>query len=198
MKKRRIVLASFLLIAVLVMAIGFAAVVNTLSITGTATFRPVSSVISTIDPMIHFDTTPGATVAGDYCVSATVLDDNDKADMNVIINDADGKNQFTAVATYTVVYEDDNGQHLPSVKLAVSADIAALGGGDVEGFDIDVKHEHIGEQKVAEMFSPGESMLITVYVTYDTTGLEDVSTDVFANISVALDYSTVDVGTVSN
>ena len=54
MKKRKIVLTSFLLVAVLVMGIGFAAVADTLNITGTATFRPVTVVNDRVLQLTEF------------------------------------------------------------------------------------------------------------------------------------------------
>ena len=74
MKKRRIVLSSHLVVAILVMGIGFAALADTLDVSGSAPFRPASVVATDVNAAIKFlDATPDE----DYCVSADVDKNND-------------------------------------------------------------------------------------------------------------------------
>ena len=192
MKNRRIVLSSLLLIAVLVMGIAFAALVDTLNITGTATFRPAAVVETDVDAAIYF-TEDGITI-GDYCVSATRKADPDEAGMTVVFNDAGETDRvFVSTATFTVVYQPtDSNAHLPAVKLEAVA--SAITPGTTEaapGFTVTVDHEHVGEHAVEGMFSPGETMLVTVTVTCDATLVSSTTANSSANISVALNYSTV-------
>ena len=198
MKKRRIVLASFLLIAVLVMAIGFAALVDTLNITGTATFRPAAVVETDVDAAIYFTQ---ATPDENYCVSATVKADPDEAGMTVVFNDAGETNRtYEAVAEFIVVYQpNDNNAHLPAVKLeAVASAITTGTTTAAPGFDVSVDHEHIGEVAEAGYFSPGETMKIIVTVTCDADQITNTTSNTAASISVALNYSTVAVNDASN
>ena len=57
MKKRRTIIISFLLLATLVMGVGYAAVADTLNITGRASFRPASLVAGEVASAIKFDNT---------------------------------------------------------------------------------------------------------------------------------------------
>lgn len=190
MKKRRIVLSSFLILAVLVMGIGFAALVETLNLTGTATYRPTSVVETDVSSAIKFTK---ATPDGNYCVSATVIDD-DNADMTIIFNDAGVSDTFTAVATYVVKYEAEANAHLPVVHLTPTAAVTLLGTTTpAEGFTIKVEHSHPNGQAVNNMFAPGEEMTITVTVTCDATKIQNQSSNTTASISVALDYNTEDL-----
>ena len=190
MKKRRIVLASFLILAVLVMGIGFAALVETLNLTGTATYRPTSVVETDVSSAIKFTK---ATPDGNYCVSATVLDE-DNADMTVIFNDAGESDTFVAVATYIVKYDAAENAHLPTVHLTPTAAVTLLGTTTpAEGFTIKVEHSHPNEQAVDNMFAPGEEMTITVTVTCDASQIANQTSNTTASISVALAYNTEDL-----
>ena len=192
MKNRRIVLTSLMLIAVLVMGIGFASLVETLRIGGSATFRPTNVVETEVASAIKF-VEDSATPDEDYCVSATISGDNDAA-MIVVFNDAGVQDVFTAVATFKVVYQATETTHLPSVTLTPVAAINLLGeSGAAEGFTIQVAHEHDTTPAVAGKFSPGETMTITVTVTYDATVDPSVAANYIANISVALNYYTEDL-----
>ncbi len=194
MKKRRIAIASFLLLAVLVMGIGFAALVETLNLTGTATYRPTSVVETDVSSAIKFIS---ADPDGDYCISATVIDD-DNADMTVIFNDAGVADTFVAKATYIVKYDAAADSHLPSVALDAVAAATLLGSTDAAvGFDVKVDHNHLTEPAVENMFSPGEEMEVIVTVTCDATEITNQASNTTANISVALNYNTADLGSAS-
>ena len=191
MKNRRIVLGSLLLIAVLVMGIGFAALVDTLNITGTATFRPSAVVETDVDAAIYFTT---ATPDENYCVSASIKADPDEAGMTVVFNDAGETDRtYKATATFLVVYQPtDTNAHLPAVKLDAVASAIVPGTTEAAtGFTVDVEHEHVGTVAEEGMFSPGESMLVTVTVACDANQISNTSSNSAANISVALKYSTV-------
>lgn len=192
MKKRRLAFAAFLLIAVLVMGIGFAALVDTLNITGTATFRPAAVVETDVDAAIYFSKATPTDEEG-YCVSATVKTDPDEAGMTVVFNDA-GETDRTYVATaqFEVVYQPtDSNAHLPAVKLDWTATATVPGTNELApGFSVSVAHEHIGEVAEEGYFSPGETMLVTVTVTCDATRITNTTSNSAANISVALSYNT--------
>lgn len=191
MKNRRLAIASFILIAVLMMGIGFAALVDTLNITGTATFRPAAVVETDVDAAIYFTE---ATPDENYCVSATIKTDPDEAGMTVVFNDAGETNRtYEAVAKFIVIYQPtDTNAHLPAVKLEAVASAITPGTAELApGFNVTVDHEHIGEVAEEGYFSPGESMEITVTVTCDATQITNTSSNSAASISVALNYSTV-------
>lgn len=191
MKKRRIAITSFLILAVLVMGVGFAALVDTLNITGTATFRPSAVVETDVDSAIYFTQ---ATPDENYCVSATIKADPDEAGMTVVFNDAGETNRtYEATATFTIVYQpSDNSAHLPAVKLEAVASAITPGTAELApGFTVTVAHEHIGEVAEEGYFSPGETMQVTVTVTCDADQITNTTSNSAASISVALNYSTV-------
>ena len=194
MKNRRFAIVSFVLIAVLVMGVGFAALVDTLNVTGSATFRPAAVVETDVDAAIYFTQ---AEADGDYCISASVkTSDPDEATMTVYFNDAGEVDRtYTATATFTVVYQpQEDNAHLPAVQMAYEASALVPGTANLApGFTVTVEHEHVGEQKAAGMFSPGETMLVTVIVTCDANAIDNTSSESMANITVALKYSTVTV-----
>ena len=194
MKNRRLAIVSFLLIAVLVMGVGFAALVDTLNVTGSATFRPAAVVETDVDAAIYFTQ---AEADGDYCISASVkTSDPDEATMTVYFNDAGETDRtYTAIATFTVVYQpQEENAHLPAVQMAYEASALVPGTANLApGFEVTVQHEHVGQQKVTEMFSPGETMLVTVIVTCNADAINNTTSESMANITVALKYSTVTV-----
>ena len=195
MKNRRLAIVSFLLIAVLVMGVGFAALVDTLNVTGSATFRPAAVVETDVDAAIYFTQ---AEADGDYCISASIkTSDPDEATMTVYFNDAGEVDRtYTATATFTVVYQpQEENAHLPAVQMAYEASALVPGTANLApGFEVTVEHEHVGEQqKVEGMFSPGETMLVTVIVTCNADAIDNTSSESMANITVALKYSTVTV-----
>ena len=195
MKKRRIVLASFLLIAVLVMAIGFAEVVDKLFITGEAKYRPIGVVKNDVDAAIKFTDAKSTSSA---CTSA-ILDTEDvtgdTAKMKVVFNDNGEPNQtFIATAEFTVKYENpDANAHLPSVYLNVSAAATTSGTANVApGYTVTVDHVHPeGGQAVDEMFSPGEEMTVVVTVEYNPAMNPTPGQTDNADISIVLNYNTV-------
>ena len=189
MKNRRLAITSFILIAVLVMGIGFAALVDTLNITGTATFRPAAVVETDVDAAIYFT---DAVSDENYCVSATVKADPDEAGMTVVFNDAGEVNRtYDASATFTVVYKPtDASAHLPAVKLEAVASAIVPG----TATEAEVEHVHVnaeGEEIDKELFEPGDTMLIIVTVYCDATKITNTSSNTAASISVALNYSTI-------
>ena len=197
MKKRRLVLGSLLLAAVLVMGIGFAALVDKLNITGTATFRPADVVITDVDAAIYFKE---ATPDEDYCISATVKADPDEAGMTVVFNDAGETNRtYEATATFLVVYQPtDLNAHLPAVKLTPTATAITSGTSTpAPGFTVTVSHKHEGTPAVEGMFSPGESMLVTVTVTCKADEITNTTSNSEATISVSLAYDTIAVNDAS-
>jgi len=186
MKSRRITIVAFLLCATLVMGIGYAVLADQLSITGNAIYRPNSVVNDRVDGAIKFT---AANADGDHCTSATVTGD-DTADMTVVINDiADGTNTFEAVATYTVTYETTD---LSLSKVVVSAAPTITAGPSsseaVPGFSIDavVTYDDAADA-AAGVLSPGNTLTVTVTVTYDATAVTPAPTSaVNAYVGVVL------------
>ena len=189
MKNRRIAITSFLLLAVLVMGIGFAAVADTLNITGTATFRPTNVVNDRVDAAIKFS---GAEADGIYCTAASYSADS--ADMTVLINDAGERDEFNAVATYKVIYDTTDTTY-PAVEISVEDSISKALGSDVaiDGFSLNVAYEYAANAAVEGKLSPGEEMTVTVTVSYNTANAPDLAEVSLASIAIALHYSTEDL-----
>ena len=208
MKKRRLVIISFLLVAVLAIGVGFAAVADTLNITGRAGFRPASIVNAEIANAIHFDTTYD--IVKDYHelnedVIPTFIaqtESDNAAAMTVAFNGVEGVSTYTATAIYKVTY-DALDTNLPDVEVDA---IASIKNGEtpVENFTISatVAHKDAGvDGEVTDVdqvgaagdpttIAPGESVYVVVTVTYvqPTTPPTNV---VSGNISVTLNFEAV-------
>ena len=186
MKKRRVIIVAFLLIATLIMSIGYAAVAATLTIGGNLTFRPADKVIGAKDEAIKFshdaeDTTasPAEGTVDPVTVTALVTSD-DTATMNVVINGVkDRVADYVATATFTVLYDTDDTTFDP-VYLYPTANVT---GGDITGIQIDCDYSANanGNKLVA-----GGEMTVTVTVTVDA---DIAATDIMVrDISVHLEY----------
>jgi hypothetical protein len=167
MKKRRIVIISFVLAAVLAVGVGFATVADTLFINGNFNFRNAQEILGNKDAAIKFtknvETIPPQT-ATDGAVSITASAADDIATLKVAINGvttADGATSVTpyvATATFEVVYETTD-TSLDPVNLTVTKDGNAL---TIPGLEIDVNPSKT-------TLKVGETMTVTVTVTYTPT-----------------------------
>ena len=118
MKKRRTIIISFLLLATLVMGVGYAAVADTLNITGRASFRPASLVAGEVASAIKFDKTFGTNGATPHLsfdddithVTASVVEDNEAA-LTLVINDTTTLEDYTVTVSYKVMYNNKTPPH---------------------------------------------------------------------------------------
>lgn len=204
MKKRRFAIAAFLIVAVLVMGIGFAAVADTLTISGRASFRPATFVSGEVAKSIHFVkdyNTVGAktdrngddeNVIPTLTASVTDTEGLNAADLTFVINGVAGRTEaYTVTATYKVIYETSAGAALPDVDVSATAYIVD-GTVEVEGFAINVafSSDEAGLTPVTTM-SPGDEAFVTVTATYTlpATAPSDV---VAGTVNVSLHFSTPD------
>lgn len=196
MKKKRIVVISFVLVAVLAMGVGFATVADTLNISGRAGFRASNVVTEDVANAIQFDQsyTPvlnnnGLSDAILTTFSAQVTGLN-AADMTVAFNGTTAMNEYAATVTYKVDYLN-NKLDLPDVELAVDA---AVLDGTVpnDDFEITTLFTSDAEGQVAvDSFAPGTSGYVTVTVKY--TVPDPQPTEVVAGtISIALHFNVPD------
>lgn len=105
MKNRRFAITVFLLVATLVMGIGFAAVSGQLNITGTAKYNSFTETSSDVHSAIKFTE---ASAVKNCTASITDTQNGDSADLTVTFNDETSENDgddFEAVAIYTIAYE---------------------------------------------------------------------------------------------
>ena len=149
MKKRRIAIIAFLLCATLVMGIGFATIVDTLSIMGRTSYRPSSMVHGSVASAIHFDTTftPDVELDTDtdniYPVVVASVDEDpsglpNSATFNLTINGTAGKMDYSALAVYKVVY-DGTDTHLPEVDVEITTTLLDAASAEITGFTADTK-----------------------------------------------------------
>ena len=199
MKKRRTAIVSFLIIAVLVMGIGFAAVVDELSIVGNTTFRPSSLVDFDTATAVHFDKSYGTNgVELSFDANSEIFKDNgskvdetldpnlDSATLSVGISGQSGVTDYEYVAIYKVVYEEEVGtQNLSTVYVTVESSITDAGVA-VDGFDIDANlyTDEAGSAIVTEM-NPGDVAYAIVTVTYTEQG---ATADVIGTVDVSLSF----------
>lgn len=190
MKKRRIVIISFVLAAVLAIGVGFAAMADTLTITGPVNFVKADEVLGAKDDAIKFvevvSTDPVKDADGPVSISAAVSDtDKDAASISVTINDITGRVEpYVATAIFSVTYEDTN-PTLDPVYLFPQATIS----NNPAGFEITaVPVEENGDAIVgadANKLKRGQTMLIKVTVTYTP---QTTTVTVGETISVRLVY----------
>ena len=189
MKKRRIAIASFLMLAVLVMGIGFAAIADTLFIQGTANIVNADEVLGQKDAAIKFKEVisqdpPVSAAEGAVTLLAKLNEtDEDKAVFDLTINlIKDRTEPYYAEAVYKVVYETAN-TTLDDVYLypivTVSNDPAGL---TVTAEPVDEN----GDPASNKLVRNGE-MLIKVVATYDPTE-EGAGVTITESIEVRLDY----------
>ena len=169
MKNRRIAIVAFLLIATLVMGVGYAAITGNLTINGTAAYTP-EQVVNDATVKFH------SYQAVSNC-SASVQDQT--ATMTVHFMDNDGTADtvgkvYTAQAKYTVSYTGADGS-LSDVM--VQATPAVLGDPSVAGFE--VTYAWTNDDRIVAV---GETIELTVTVKYTvqdpvpTAGVEQTFT----------------------
>ena len=185
MKKRRIVILSFILVAVLTIGVGFATVADTLLIKGDFNFRNASEIIGSKDAAIKFtqvvSTTPEENAVGAVSVTAGITND-DVASLNVAINGVTTDQpsaSYTATAVYKVVYETDD-TTLDPVYVSATPEGSAL---SITGLTVTVDTSK-------DILAVGEDMEVTVIVTYtpvaDVNNSGEEITDVF---DIKLEFS---------
>lgn len=194
MKKKRIVIISFVLVAVLAMGVGFATIADTLLIGGNFNFRNASEILGNKDAAIRFTgdvtTDPAADSQGAVSISATASDDT--ATLNVAVNgikvadDADEVTPYVGWAEFDVIYDTDD-TSLDPVDFSYTIEGGAT---SVNGLAITVTTaDNKTELKV------GETMTVRVTVTYTPSVAANNSG---AEITEAFDIKLIyDDGTVA-
>ena len=192
MKKRRLVIISFLLVAVLAIGVGFAAVADTLNITGRAGFRASNVVTKDIADAIQFDQefTP---VLDNHDLPESILTTFNSsitglnaADLTIAFNGTTAMNEYSATATYKVDYLN-NTLDLPDVELSVDAYVLD-GATPLEDFEITYVFSSDPEGTIAvDSFAPGSSAYVTVTVTYTVPDPQPADV-VGGTISIALHF----------
>ena len=108
MKKRRIAIASFLMLAVLVMGIGFAAIADTLFIQGTANIVNADEVLGQKDAAIKFKEVisqdpPASAAEGAVTLLAKLNEtDEDKAVFDLTINLSNFTSEFSYFSLFSL------------------------------------------------------------------------------------------------
>lgn len=195
MKNRRSTILAFLLCATLVLGIGYAALSDTLTIGGSATFNPSGFVNDKVESAIKFT---AATSNDAYCTGANITAD-DTASMAVVFNDNTeaATSTYESSATFKVSYDTTN-TTLPAVTISATATILSAGTSNAApGFSIDatdIKYFD-AEGNAATQIVPGAYAEVTVKITYNETLVNpEPTSSVVADIAVRLDVNTVEVG----
>lgn len=184
MRKRRLVIVSFLLCSTLIMGIGFAAIAGELKITGSAIYRPTSVVQKVVDGAILFDIETAT--PGENCTCASVSRDRNTAKMVAVFNDVgDGIETFRATADFTITYKAP-GQNDSYPTVWVSFDPRMTD----RGFMSDWKVNGI-ERAQAVKLSPGDTITVTVIATF-TPYVGVPAEGVEGELTIKIDYSFID------
>ena len=160
MKQRRLTIVAFLLIATLVLGIGYAAISGTLAIDGTATYNPNSLLESMTKVYFSHVTTT------DCAVSLDAAGEN--ATMTVAFNDLEGTDvggtsSYTAIADFTVSYAvgmQVNAANLPNATVNATVTPA-----NCEGFT--VAGEFASTHNTTVTINPDGTAHFIVTVTYE-------------------------------
>ena len=189
MKNRRKIIVAFLVLATLVMGVGYAAVNGTLKISGAAEFNGTSIVQSDVNKALKFESAAVVDGYANVCTAGVTTDH--AADMSVTFNDGIGNpgDVFTAMAKFTIKY-DTTDTTLPAVTLTLPvAEIPSQAGSP--GWDIET------DWSADRSLNPGESTTITVTVTYTNQNPAEENS-VSATINVPIPFATVSTGSASN
>ena len=194
MKKRRIVIISFVLVAVLAIGVGFAAVADTLLIQGNFNFRNATEILGSKDAAIKFTgdvTTIPEQTATEGAVSITANASDDTASMHVSVNgitveDGDTVTPYVAVAVYDVKY-DTTDTTLDPVHLSVSVSETSVAGLEITA------------EPSTTVLSQGQTMQVTVTVTYTpTVDANNNGSEITETFEIRLEYSDRATETTSN
>lgn len=174
MTKRRSIIAVFLIVALLTVGIGYAALSDTLSVSGSASFA-AEDAKNTFDDDIYFS----KALADATRVNAAILTDKDTAQMIVtagVLKQVGDE----AIATFTIKSESD----LPVYVTPVVSDEDAGAGKTQNGEYFSVYTNVTGEQTLA----PGSTIDFTVTVKLIKTN--QTESDISCNFKVTFKVST--------
>lgn len=197
MKRRRLVIGAFLLVAVLVMGVGYAAVSGQLNIRGSAVYNGPSEVAADTHSAVHFLKATALTPADDAVqvtagISATDTT-NDTANIQVIISDSDGTpdREFVAQAEYIVVFEE--GFEAANLPVTFSANPSSDNPNFVVTYawsnadEVDYENGTVSGNNATLV--PGSAIKLTVTVTYTTQDPAIQNVDKANNIIITLPYA---------
>lgn len=152
MKKRRLTIVAFLLVATLVLGIGYAAVTGSLTLNGTVSYSPEQLVN---DATVKFST---ATATG--CVASVTGNSTAIMDVSFMDNDGvtdiGGSKTYSAEALYTISYTGDG--NLSDLRVTPSITSA------LANSDFTMTYEWIGNDNI---IGPNETIQLKVTVTYN-------------------------------
>jgi len=201
MKNRKLFIVSFLVVATLVVGVGFAAINGTLNVTGDAAFFGFDQIKGDVAEALAFTHAEILTQDADSCtatVGETVNGLTHSATLDVNFFDTTGSmDNFEVQARYTISYGTE-GAALPDITLSsVAADTFAVNQSDVNGtFDCVAVWEDANENPEAfRTLKPGDSVNVIVTVTYEKdpadTGVNDANYTM--GVRVAIPYDEVEV-----
>ena len=160
MKNRRLVIGAFLMVAVLSLGVGFAALSDTLSVGGTASYSPEAAVeefnadVYFVSPAVDTSSTCEKTESIQVAVEADGEDANDKLTITV------GEDAFTSagqVAVIKVTVQNDS-----TDAVSVSLDAEAANTTDIQGvFAIEVTG--------VDAIDAGGEGVVTITITLNKT-----------------------------
>ncbi len=189
MRNRKTIITAFVLLACLLIGVGYAAVTGTLNITGATTFYSYGETSGTVHSAVKFKS---AEVLEAYKeVASTSLTGDDTADLTIVFTDTNETTEYVAVAKYNVVYETAEAA-MPKVEFSVPT---IDKGGSNATYKIYLDEARTNEWTDADdiILSPNattENFDFWVEVTYTETGSETGILKAFPKIT--LNYESLD------
>ena len=151
MKQRRLTIVAFLLIATLVLGVGYAAVTGNLTLNGTVSYSP--------EQLVNDATVKFSAASGTGCVASVTGNSTAIMDVSFMDNDgvADqaGTKEYTAEAIYTISYTGDENLSDLRITPSISSALAST--------DFTMLYEWIGNDNIV---GPGETVQLKVTVKY--------------------------------
>lgn len=185
MKNRKMIVVAFLVAAMLVVGVGYAAVTGNLSVSGSARYIG-SSEATEIRNSIEF-----ASVANETHCTVSLIESSagvkDSADMTVEFHDTDASTRGTHIASadFTVIY-DSTDNTLPAVQLTSQAGDIATGASNFKG-DVTITSTWLNAQgnviaEPTQTLQVGQTAVLRVTVTYvEPADIVAVPNDELAN-----------------
>ena len=189
MKNRKLFITSFLLVATLIVGVGFANIAGNMTITGNAAFYGHELIEDTTLSALHFS----AVESSDNCKVELVTNNlglTHDATMYVNFYATDEvTTEFTATATFTITYGTP-GAALPDIQLGTLAASAAPDAG-IQGEFTCTSVWTDGGGTAAKTLTPGQSVQVTVTVKYTKPNNAEVHNQSFdATIHATIPYTT--------
>ena len=193
MKNRRLLITSFLLVATLLIGVGYAATVGQLSVRGSASFRPADAVVNSKEEAIKFSQndeiqttktlTPNNASGLDPITITPAVTSDDEATLYVIVKGVADVSVYEATATFTVLYDTADQSFDP---VYVVAQVNEPTNPNFE-YEVEILNED-GSSNTEYKLVAGEKIKVKVTVTYTVPNENPDTISVTEDLTVHMNW----------